>query len=149
MLMRRRRFLEGCGHGLAGLLAAAGGSSGVAAAGAAGREIAADVVIVGGGLGGCAAALAGIAGRAHRRPDRADRLDRRPAHVAGRAARRAPLDRAVRRECVLPGAEAGDPRLLPPPLPDDRRSAGKPDASTPATAASRSSATSHGPRWRL
>ena len=63
-MMRRRRFLEGCGHGLAGLLAASAGLPGVAAGGAAGREIAADVVIIGGGLGGCAAALAALrAGR--------------------------------------------------------------------------------------
>jgi hypothetical protein len=59
--MRRRRFLEGCGVGLAGLLAA---PAGVPAAGRAAspkpREIAADVVIAGGGLGGCAAALAAL-----------------------------------------------------------------------------------------
>ncbi len=65
----------------------------------------------------------GIAGRADRRPDRGDRLDRRPAHLAGRAARRASVGRDVRRECFLPGTAAGDPRLLPPPLPDDRRGA--------------------------
>ena len=36
------------------------------------REIAADVVIVGGGLGGCAAALAVLAERPDRRPHRID-----------------------------------------------------------------------------
>lgn len=56
--MRRRQFLEGCQAGLAGLLAA---RAGVPIAHAAGpREIAADLVIVGGGLGGCAAALAAL-----------------------------------------------------------------------------------------
>lgn len=56
--MRRRRFLEGCGGGLAGLLAAQAGMPIAHAAKL--REIAADVVIVGGGLGGCAAALAAL-----------------------------------------------------------------------------------------
>ena len=59
--MRRRRFLEECGAGLSGLLAA---RAGVPLAHAAeplkAREIAADVAIVGGGLGGCAAALAAL-----------------------------------------------------------------------------------------
>jgi FAD dependent oxidoreductase len=60
----RRRFLEGCGQGLAGLLAASAGRPNLAEGGAAGREIAADVAIIGGGLGGCAAALAALrAGR--------------------------------------------------------------------------------------
>src|SRR5215469_3601779 len=64
MTMRRRRFLEGCGHGLAGLLAAAAGSPSIAEGGATDREIAADLAIVGGGLGGCAAALSALrAGR--------------------------------------------------------------------------------------
>jgi hypothetical protein len=64
--MRRRQFLEGCGFGLAGLLAA---RNGIPLANAAtsnfhSREIAADVAILGGGLGGCAAALAALrAGR--------------------------------------------------------------------------------------
>lgn len=59
--MRRRRFLEGCGFGLAGLVAAQAGVplSGLASTLRAG-EISADVVIVGGGLGGCAAALAAL-----------------------------------------------------------------------------------------
>ncbi len=57
--MRRRQFLEGCGFGLAGLLEAAHGSrAALGAVALARREITADVVIVGGGLGGCAAALA-------------------------------------------------------------------------------------------
>ena len=64
MMMRRRRFLEGCGHGLAGLMGAAAGLLGIAQSGEAGREIAAEVAIVGGGLGGCAAALSALrAGR--------------------------------------------------------------------------------------
>lgn len=58
----RRRFLEGCGAGLAGLLAARSGIAPGEARGATvkGREIAADLAIVGGGLGGCAAALAAL-----------------------------------------------------------------------------------------
>src|SRR5947209_2293482 len=56
--MRRRRFLEGCGSGLAGLLAASAGRPSVLAAGT--RDIDADVAILGGGLGGCAAALAAL-----------------------------------------------------------------------------------------
>src|SRR3954471_11096287 len=59
--MRRRQFLEGCGCGLSGLLAARAGTPLRAFATAPARgEIAADVVIVGGGLGGCAAALAAL-----------------------------------------------------------------------------------------
>jgi hypothetical protein len=60
--MRRRRFLAGCGSGLAGLLAARAGvwPGGCLAAMARVREVAADVAIVGGGLGGCAAALAAL-----------------------------------------------------------------------------------------
>jgi len=58
--MRRRRFLEGCQTGLAGLLAARAGVPLPLAFGAGPREIAADVVILGGGLGGCAAALAAL-----------------------------------------------------------------------------------------
>jgi hypothetical protein len=61
--MRRRRFLEGCGAGLAGLLAArAGVPLGRAGAMTAvkARDVHADVAIVGGGLGGCAAALAAL-----------------------------------------------------------------------------------------
>ena len=57
--MRRRRFLEGCGVGLAGLLTASRLGDDRPAAGLP-REIAADVAIVGGGLGGCAAALAAL-----------------------------------------------------------------------------------------
>jgi hypothetical protein len=57
-IMRRRQFLEGCGYGLAGLLRAAhGGPASLGAVALARPEITADVVIVGGGLGGCAAAL--------------------------------------------------------------------------------------------
>jgi FAD dependent oxidoreductase len=62
--MRRRQFLEGCGYGLAGLLAARAGEPRVGGAPIlARREIVADVVIVGGGLGGCAAALAALRNR--------------------------------------------------------------------------------------
>ena len=56
--MRRRRFLEGCSLGLAGLLAARDGRSMAATFRA--REIAADLAICGGGLGGVAAALAAL-----------------------------------------------------------------------------------------
>ena len=58
--MRRRRFLENCGAGLAGLLAAREGLKIAVAAPNKGREIAADLVVVGGGLGGCAAALVAL-----------------------------------------------------------------------------------------
>ena len=64
-IMRRRQFLEGCGYGLTSCWRLAhrdssrGRQHGLAQA-----ELAADVVIVGGGLGGCAAALAALrAGR--------------------------------------------------------------------------------------
>jgi hypothetical protein len=59
--MNRRRFLEGSGFGLGALLAAS--SAGQGARGGffrPPREVAADLVIVGGGLGGCAAALAAL-----------------------------------------------------------------------------------------
>ncbi len=56
--MRRRQFLTGSGYGLTALLAASGGLQARLAGATAPREIDADVVIVGGGLGGCAAALA-------------------------------------------------------------------------------------------
>jgi hypothetical protein len=58
--MRRRRFLAGCGFGFASLLAAQGGARAARAERLAAREIGADVAIVGGGLGGCAAALAAL-----------------------------------------------------------------------------------------
>lgn len=64
--MRRRRFLAASGFGLAGMLAASRGGIPVALGSSrlVDREIQADVVIVGGGLGGCAAALAALrAGR--------------------------------------------------------------------------------------
>ncbi len=54
--MRRRQFLEGCSAGLVSLLGA--GTRGSAEWMP--REIHADIVIVGGGLGGCAAALAAL-----------------------------------------------------------------------------------------
>jgi len=54
-------MLQGCGYGLAGLMAARSGTLlARAAAAPAPREIAAELVIVGGGLGGCAAALAAV-----------------------------------------------------------------------------------------
>jgi FAD dependent oxidoreductase len=58
--MRRRRFLEGCGWGLTALLTARSGNTHARVASPIASEIAADVVIVGGGLGGCAAALAAL-----------------------------------------------------------------------------------------
>jgi len=58
--MRRRRFLAGCGYGLAGLLAAPAGVPLARAGALKAGEIAADVVILGAGLGGCAAALAAL-----------------------------------------------------------------------------------------
>jgi len=58
--MRRRQFLEGCGYGLADMLAGLSGTTTARAQSPARAEIAADVVIVGGGLGGCAAALAAL-----------------------------------------------------------------------------------------
>jgi hypothetical protein len=61
--MHRRHFLEGAGFGLAGLLASGFGEARGIARGAErlkAREIKADVVIIGGGLGGCAAALAAL-----------------------------------------------------------------------------------------
>ena len=60
--MRRRQFLEGCGQGLASLLAAQAGTTYAHAVSLAGTEVSADIVIVGGGLGGCAAALAALRG---------------------------------------------------------------------------------------
>jgi len=59
--MNRRHFLEGCGCGLAGLLLASRGvDPAQAREGRAEHELAADLLIVGGGLGGCAAALAAL-----------------------------------------------------------------------------------------
>jgi hypothetical protein len=59
--MNRREFLSGCGFGLAGLTAAATGvRAGIALPVTSAREVAADLAIVGGGLGGCAAALAAL-----------------------------------------------------------------------------------------
>jgi hypothetical protein len=61
--MRRRKFFETCGSGIAGSLAAGAGALrqlALAASGPLGHEIRADVVVVGAGLGGCAAALAAL-----------------------------------------------------------------------------------------
>jgi hypothetical protein len=59
--MRRRRFLEGCSSALAALMAAQSDSLNIRAMTVTSqREIAADLAIVGGGLGGCAAALAAL-----------------------------------------------------------------------------------------
>ena len=61
MNMRRRRFLEGCSTSLGALLTAARGSpTSRATAISSKRARAADLVIIGGGLGGCAAALAAL-----------------------------------------------------------------------------------------
>jgi NADPH-dependent 2,4-dienoyl-CoA reductase/sulfur reductase-like enzyme len=58
-IMRRRGFLAGGGYGLAALMGASSGAARARTArGLAPPEIAADVVIVRGGLGGRAAALA-------------------------------------------------------------------------------------------
>jgi hypothetical protein len=60
--MRRRQFLHTAGFGLASLLAARAGVplSRASRPPLRAREIAADVVVCGGGLGGCAAALAAL-----------------------------------------------------------------------------------------
>jgi hypothetical protein len=59
--MHRRGFLEGCSTSLAALLAAGSGSpNACSAASSSRREIAADIAIVGGGLGGCVATLAAL-----------------------------------------------------------------------------------------
>jgi hypothetical protein len=64
--MRRRRFLEGAGFGLAGLMTSGFGEATARSFAMRGsnrftaREIRADVAIIGGGLGGCAAALAAL-----------------------------------------------------------------------------------------
>ena len=59
--MNRRRFLEGCSSGLVALYAASPhGHAARAGSSSPPREVAADLVIVGGGLGGCAAALAAL-----------------------------------------------------------------------------------------
>ncbi len=63
-MIKRRQFLEGSAYGLAGLLGANSGTRSALAEVLDRREIATDVVIIGGGLGGCAAALAALrAGR--------------------------------------------------------------------------------------
>ena len=62
--MRRRQFLENCSYGLTALLMARAGNANARTSALAQTEISADVVIVGGGLGGCAAALSALrAGR--------------------------------------------------------------------------------------
>lgn len=65
--MRRRAFLEGCTAGLSALLAAEGRARGGLISddqprpkSPRGREIRTDLAIIGGGLGGCAAALAAL-----------------------------------------------------------------------------------------
>jgi FAD dependent oxidoreductase len=58
--MRRRQFLEGCGYGLTALLGARAGTANAGTNLLARTELGADVVVVGGGLGGCAAALAAL-----------------------------------------------------------------------------------------
>ncbi len=62
--MQRRQFLEGCGYGLGALLSARAGTGHARPPALVATETGADIVIVGGGLGGCAAALAALrAGR--------------------------------------------------------------------------------------
>jgi FAD dependent oxidoreductase len=58
--MRRRQFIENCGYGLTAMLTARVGTVHAHTATLAQTEISADLVIVGGGLGGCAAALAAL-----------------------------------------------------------------------------------------
>ena len=108
-------------------------------------DLAADVVIVGGGLGGVAATLA--AARLGRRVVLVEEID----WIGGQLTAQAvppdehPWIETVRRSTQLRDAPASDPRLLPPPLPADRRAPG--DApSTPARATSARSATSRGSR---
>ena len=121
--MRRRRFLEGCGQGLAGLLAASRGDCARRrrGRGRAAGEIAADVVIVGGGLGGCAAALAAL------RAGRTVVLTEPTDWIGGQLTSQAvppdehPWIEQFGVECVVPRAAAGHPRLLSPALPADRR----------------------------
>jgi hypothetical protein len=57
--MRRRQFLKGCGLGLTGLIHAANGRT-IPISHRLSREITADIVVIGAGLGGCAAALAAL-----------------------------------------------------------------------------------------
>jgi hypothetical protein len=57
--MHRRQFLESCAVGLAGILAATEGRA-IPPIDPRRRELTADLVIAGGGLGGCAAALAAL-----------------------------------------------------------------------------------------
>ena len=66
----------------------------------------------------------GAGGRTGRTPGhthRRNRLDRRPAHPAGRAARRTSLDRVLRLHAFLSPLPRRRPRLLPPPLSPYRR----------------------------
>ncbi|RUL83972.1 FAD-dependent oxidoreductase [Tautonia sociabilis] len=58
--MHRRRFLTASSSGLAALLAARSGRPAAEAAAYRGRQIEADVAVIGGGLGGCSAALAAL-----------------------------------------------------------------------------------------
>jgi len=88
------------------------------------RELHADVAIIGGGVGGVAAALA--AARAGRRVILSEEngLDRRPAHPASRAPRRASLDRVVRLYGLLSPLSQRRPRLLSSSLPAHDRGHG-------------------------
>ena len=70
------------------------------------REFRCDVAVIGGGVGGCAAAMAALRNGMKVSSDRRNRLDRRPSHLAGRAARRASLDRDVRRNPAIPDLSA-------------------------------------------
>ena len=102
LLMRRRRFLEGCGAGLAGLLAARGrGAGGRGRRGQGAGDRAPTWPSSAAGSAGCAAALAALrGGRTVVLTEPTDWIGGQLT-PAGRAARRAPLDRAVRRQRLV------------------------------------------------
>ena len=124
--MHRRKFLEDCGYGLASLLAAQTGTAHARTKQTrSGPEIGADIVIVGGGLGGCAAALAAL------RAGRTVVLTEPTDWIGGQLTSQAvPPDEHPWIEQFGANASYGrsgrDPRLLSPPLPHDRRGAGEP-----------------------
>ena len=81
------------------------------------RELDTDILVVGGGLGGVAAALAACrAGRTVVLTEETDWIGGQLT-VPGRPSGRAPLGRAVRHDRLLPRAARGHPGLLPPVVP--------------------------------